>query len=131
MTARRSILHRRELGKHAVCRKQEAGNRSRVLQRGARYLRRINNARLDEVLELVGRDVIANVALAAEDFLDDDAAVDARIGAELLERMLNRAAHNLGTDLLVTFELEAIDGLAAAEESNATTSHDAFFNGSA
>src|SRR5687767_2325893 len=63
MTARRSFLLLRNLGDHALGRQQEAGNRSRVLQRGARDLRRINNARLDEVLELVGRDVVANVAL--------------------------------------------------------------------
>ena len=42
--------------------------------------------------------------------------------------MLNGAAHDLGTDLLVTLELEVVDGLAGAEQRNAATRHDALFN---
>jgi hypothetical protein len=63
---RSRILLLRQLGDHALGREQQPGDRGRVLQRRAGDLGRVDDAGLDEVLVLVGRDVVAVVALAGE-----------------------------------------------------------------
>ena len=61
----------------------------------------------------------------------NDATVNACVGAELLQRVLDRTTNDLRTDLLVTFELKVVDGLAAAETGNASTGNTTFVNGGA
>ena len=79
----RRLFLLRHLGDEAFGGEQQAGDRRRVLQRGAGDLRRVDDAGLDEVFVLVGGDVVAFVALALLDFLDDDGAFDAGVvGAE-------------------------------------------------
>src|SRR5580658_10563525 len=123
------ILLLGELRDHALGREQQTGDRGRVLEGRARDLGRVDDARLDEVLVLVGRDVVAEVALAGEDLADDNRALDARVRAEHPDRVLDGPAHDLGADLLVALEAEGVDGLRRAEERDAAAGDDALLDG--
>ena len=52
------------IGNDALGREHQTGNRSRVLKRGTRDLRRVDDACLDEVFVFIGRSVVTGVALA-------------------------------------------------------------------
>ena len=58
----------RQLGDDALGREEQAGDGSRVLQRAAGHLGRVDDAGLDEVLVFAGGDVVAFVAFALLDF---------------------------------------------------------------
>ncbi len=62
----RSFLLLGELGDHALGGEEQTGDRGGVLQRGARDLRRVDDAGLDEVFKRAGGDVVARVGLAFE-----------------------------------------------------------------
>ena len=55
-----------ELGHHGLGGDQEARNRSRILQRGANDLRRVDNARLNQVLVFFGLRVKAETVFASD-----------------------------------------------------------------
>ncbi len=71
--------------RHSVVSSRPAMRR-RVLQRGAGDLLRVHDAGLDEVFVFAGGDVVAFVALALLDFLDDDAAFHAGVVGQRAER---------------------------------------------
>src|SRR5260221_2063560 len=95
------------LGHEGLGRQHERGHGGRVLQRRAHDLRGIDDARLDEVLVLLGRRVEAKGALAVLDLLDDDRAVDARVDGDLTQRLLDRAADDVDAVLAIVAELQA------------------------
>src|SRR5277367_2295193 len=100
MASRRFLLLR-DLGDHALGREQEPGDRRRVLQRRAGDLGRVDDAGLHEVLVLVGRDVVAEVALAGEYLADDNRAFNTRVRAEHPDWVLDGTPDDLRSDLLV------------------------------
>ena len=84
-------------------------DRRGVLQRRARHHRRVDDPRLDEVLDLAAVDVQAEALLRRADLVDDDRALEARVVGELAERLLERAEDDRRTGLLVALErLEAL-----------------------
>src|ERR1700730_3483819 len=67
---------------------EQRRDRRRVLQRGARHLRRVDDPGLDEVLVVAGGGVEALRAGEALDLLDNDAAFHAGVLGDLLDRLL-------------------------------------------
>ena len=113
---------------------QQAGDGGSVGDRGARDLSRVDDASGDEVLVDTRSDVVAvGTLVLQEDFLNDVGTFDPCVRTERAERLFNRLADDLGTDLLVTDEGvdHAIDGLDRTEQRNAATRDDTLFNGGA
>src|ERR1039458_1901822 len=82
-----------------------------------RYLGRIKNASLHQVLELIGLRVVAEVVLLrVADAAQNDGAFFAGVADDLAKRLFESAAHNVATDLLVTFQLQRVDGRDAAHQ---------------
>src|SRR5687767_749371 len=90
------------LGDERLGRQHEAGDGRGVLERRARDLRRVDDARGDEVFVLVGRGVVAEVGVTlGAHLLDDDRALFARVLHYLAERLFERAADDGHAYLLV------------------------------
>src|SRR5581483_10837249 len=79
-------------------------DRRRVLQRRAGDHRRVADSGLQQVLDLAGLDVQAEALRRGADVRHRDRALEARVGRELPERLLERAEDDLRTRLLVTLE---------------------------
>ena len=71
------------------------------MQRRARDLRRIDNARLHQIGVFIGGNVVTFVAFALLHFLDNERAFCASVIGKLTRRFLNGAAHDLHADFLV------------------------------
>ena len=121
------------LGNEALGGEHEASHRRRVLQRRTHDLGRIDDADLDEVLVLFGGGVEAECAFAALDLLDDDRAIDARVGGNLAQRFLDSATDDRCTDLLIALQRldERVDGNRGANQRHTASGDDAFFDGRA
>src|SRR5688572_2286915 len=111
-------------------REEQASNRRRVLQRRARHLRRVDDARGHEILVVVGQRVVAEVlVLRAAHLLDDDRAFATRVLHDHPERLLERATHDVDADLLVRLlELEALERRLSAQQRHAAARDDALFH---
>src|SRR5690606_5703431 len=109
----------------------KASDRGRVLKRRANDLRGIDDARLHEILELLGARVEAEVALALADSVHDDRSLVTGVRGDLAEGLLDRAAKDAETDLLLRAELERIERLLAANERHTTAGDDALSNSGA
>src|SRR5579871_1990552 len=110
----------------------QRGDRAGVLQRGARYLGRVDDAGLDQVFELAGLRVVAEVGfLVVANTADNNCAFFAGVADDLAQRLFERAAHDVAADLLIAFQLQRVDGVAAAHQSHAASGHDAFLDGRA
>src|SRR6266498_4264670 len=72
VAGRSFFLLLRNLGDEAFGGEQQAGDRGRILQRGAGDLLRVHDAGFDEVLIFSRRHVVSLVALAPLDFFNDD-----------------------------------------------------------
>ena len=79
MTCRGRLFFFRNFGDQAFGGEQQTGNRGRILQRRAGDFLRVNDASFDEVFVFASGDVVALVAFAALDFLDDDRTFHAGI----------------------------------------------------
>src|SRR5438105_7544613 len=84
------------------CRQEESGDRRRVLERRARHLSGVDDARLNEVLVRVREGVVAEgIILRATYLLDHERAFSAGVLHDHADRLLERAADDLDADLLV------------------------------
>ena len=103
-----------------------------MLQSRASDLRGIDHAGLDEIFvhARCGVEAVVRVGAGA-DLLEHNRAFVAGIASDLAQRLFAGAANDVDTDLFVTHGLETIECLSGAQESNATTRNDTFFNGSA
>ena len=81
----------RHLGDDRLGGEDVLGDRRRVLQRGARDHRRVDDAGGDEIDDLAGRGVEAEALLGLADVVDDDRALEAGVLRDLAERLLERA----------------------------------------
>src|SRR4051812_47509208 len=109
---------------------EERRDGSGVLQRRAGDLGRVDDAGLDQVHVLAGGGVEAPAGVRVADLLRDDATLEAGVDRDLLQRGLERDAHDVGTGRLVTLEVELVerDG-RGLRESDATTGDDALLDG--
>src|SRR5690606_4013466 len=86
----------------------------------------------DEILVVARGNVVALVALAAADLLDDQRAVHARVRGERAQRVLDRLADDVHADLLVLVRtLDGLDRRQAADERHAAAGDDALLHGRA
>ena len=104
---------------HAVGREEETRDGRGVLERGARHLRRIDDAGLEHVDVLARADIVAVRAGRLLDVGDDERGFLTRIVDELAERSLDGTRDDRRADGLVALELEGLDRLLATEERNA------------
>src|SRR5208283_846143 len=93
------------------------------------HLGRIDDAGFHQVLVFAGSHVESFIAAALLDFLDDQSAFLASVVGELASRKLECAAHDLRTNSLITFQLNAIERLLCAKVSNASSGNDTLFDG--
>src|SRR5688572_22719086 len=100
-----------------------------VLQRRAGDLGRVDDAGRDQVHVLAGGGVEAPAGVRVAHLLRDDAALEAGVDRDLLQRRLERDAHDVGTGRLVTLELELVERGRGLRESDATTGDDALLDG--
>src|SRR5205823_12709868 len=93
---------------------------------------RVDDAGLDEVLDLAGVDVHALTRLRRADRVDHDRALEARVRAQLAERLLERAEDDLRTRPLVALEPFGglLDGRRRVQERDAAARDDALLEGS-
>ena len=119
-----SLAHRRFGGD------EQAGDRGRVLERGADDLGRIDHAGLDQVLVDLGLGVEAHrLVLAVDQLAGDDGAVMARILGDLADRRLQRAADDVdAAGLVVIGAVHALERLGGVEQSGAAAGDDAFLD---
>src|SRR5271157_4150445 len=128
----RFLLLFRKLGYQGFGGEHQGRDGTCVLQRGARDLGGIDDAGLDQVLELVGLRVVAEVGfLRLLDTTDNDGALFAGVANDLTQRLFERAAHDVGADLFVAFQLQGLDGITAAHQRDAAAGNDAFLHRSA
>ena len=69
--------------------------------------------------------------LDGQDLFDDHTGVNASVGAEHADRVLDRTTDDLRAESLVAFELEGFDGFNRAEKSDAAAGDDTLFHSSA
>src|SRR5258705_4393 len=121
-----------DFGDEAFGGQEQSGNRSRVLERGAGDLFRVNHAGLHEVFIFASADVVAVVAFAFLDLLDDDRAFDAGVLRQRASRFFDSAFDDVDADAFVVIvHFDVLDRSQAADESHATARNDAFFDRSA
>ena len=99
-----------QFGNHGFSSQHQAGDGSCVLQRRARYLRRIDDARFDEVFVIFGRGVEAEaLVLVVANLLDYDRAFLAGVLHDLTQRLFERASNDVDADLLVRIAFAFLD----------------------
>src|SRR3954471_20953673 len=125
----RSVLLRL-VGDDGLGGEEERRDGGGVLQRRAGDLGRVDDAGGHEVHVLAGGGVEAPAGLGVADLLRHDAALEAGVHGDLLQRGLARDAHDVGTGRLVTAELELLErDRGRLRESDATTGDDALLDG--
>src|ERR671930_1180955 len=115
----RGLLLLRLVGHHRLGGEEQAGDGGRVLQRGADHLGRVDDPRLEHVAVLAGGRVQAVHGVHAADLLDHHAALQAGVDGDLLERLLQRAAHDQGAGRLVAAEVDLGQGLLGPQQGHA------------
>src|SRR5215210_1301784 len=118
----------RRLGDDGLGGEDVLRDRRRVLQRRARDHRRVDDARLHEVLVLARVDVQPVALGALADLIDDDRALEAGVVRELANRLLERAGHNRRARPLVAFAVE-LDRVDRVQERDAAARDDALLEG--
>src|SRR2546421_8437226 len=109
---------------------QERGNRSRVLDRHANHLGRVDDALGDQVAVFAGLRVEAvGVLILLQDLSDDHGTVFAGIDRDLAGRRAQRLAHDLDAGLLVVvLGAQPLEMLGGTQQGDAAARHDAFLN---
>ena len=125
----RRLVLLRGLGHHGFGGDHQARDGSRILQRGAGDLGRVQDAELDHVAVLAVGGVVAEVALAVGDLVEDDAGLFAGVGDDLAQRRFHGAQGDEDAVVLVLIgTLEAFDRGLGADQRDATARHHAFFH---
>src|SRR5699024_9794386 len=110
---------------------EQARDGGRVLQRGAGDLDRVDDPGGDQVLVPAGRGVQALAHGEALDLLRDDAALEAGVDRDLLERGLHGDAHDVRAGGLVILELQLAEGVGTGlQQRDAATGDDALVHSS-
>src|SRR6266853_5146521 len=118
-----------QLGNHRLGGEEQPGNRSRILQRRAAHLGRIEHAHFDHIAELLGLGVEAEVALALRDLVHHDRRLRAGVGNDLAERLLERTRHDPDARILIgVLALELIERCPGADIGHAAAGDNAFLD---
>src|SRR5215207_526926 len=119
------------VGDGGVRGEQQAGDGRGVLQGRADDLRRVDDARLDEVLERAGRGVVADRALRLLDLADDDGAVHPGVLRDAAQRLLHRALDEADARQRVALHFELLQRPRRAHQRDAAAGDDALLRGRA
>src|SRR5262245_37520405 len=127
---RRWGLLLRRLGDHGLGGYEQAGDRSRVLQRRADHFGGIDDALVDHVNIILALGVEAEgLRLVLEDLADHDRALDAGVLGDLPHRRFQRLEHDVDAGLDVGVVVaDPANCLLGAEKRNAAARHDAFLD---
>ena len=107
----------------------ESGDGGGVLQGRAGDLGGVDHAGGKEILVGIGDDVVAHGGrLQPLDLFDDEGGFAAGVFDELAKRSFYSTVDDGGTGGFIAGEVEGANGLLGADESHATTGHDAFFH---
>ena len=108
----------------------QAGDRRRVLKRGAHDLGRVDDAELHEIAELARlRVVTVTIFLRVEQLAHDDRAVAASVVDDLASRRLDRLAHDVDAGLLVGIgDLHGVERGDGAQQRHAAARRNAFLD---
>src|SRR6266487_3958724 len=118
-----------QLRNHRLGGKEQPGNRGRVLQRGAAHLGRIEHAHFDQVTELLGLGVEAEVAFAFRNLVHHDRRLGAGVGHDLAQRFLERARDDPDARILIrVFALEHVERYPGADIGHAAAGDNAFLH---
>src|SRR5262245_65689987 len=130
---RRWGLLLRRLGAHGLGGYEQAGDRSRVLQRRADHFGGIDDALVDHVNIILALGVEAEgLGLVLHDLADHDRALDAGVLGDLPHRRFQRLEHDVDAGLDVGVLVgDPADRLLGAQQRDAAARHDALFDGSA
>src|SRR5438128_12172065 len=129
MAGRNLFLLLRYLGDEAFGGQQQAGDGSRVLERGASDFLGVHHTGFDEVFVFGRRDVVAFIALPAFDLFHHDRAFDAGVVRQSAGRELNGALDDVHPDpVIILGDRHGFDRRQATDQGHATAWHDAFFN---
>src|SRR5208282_3050050 len=130
-TAARSALLRLflDVGHQSFGGEHQAGDRSGVLQSEARDLGWVDYARLDQVTELLGFRVVAEViVLRFADAADDHSAFLSGVECDLPHGLFESALHDVDARGFIAFELQLVENRNAADQSHAAAGNDAFLD---
>ena len=127
--ARRSLLLFRNFGDEGFGGEHQGRDRSRVGERGAYDLGRIEHAGLDQVFVLVAERVIAEVRVfRVEHLAQDNRALFAGIFGDHAQGFLDGALHDVDPDLLIAFEFQLIECGRATRQRHASARDNAFLD---
>src|SRR3954471_12698020 len=126
--AGRFLLLLRNLGDEGFGRQQQRGDRRGVLQRRADDLRGVDDAGLDEILVGVGQRVETFGVLRLTHALHDDGAFVSGVGRNPPHRLFDRALDDVDADLLIAFELQAVEHLRRTNQRDAAAGDDPLFD---
>src|SRR5699024_6687990 len=101
----------------------------RVLQGRAGDLRRVDDAVLEQVGVLTGGGVQADTGFHVLDLVDHDAALEAGVDRDLLQRLGDGATHDVGADRLVVLQLQLLEaGDTGLQQRDTTAGQDTFLD---
>ena len=90
-----------DVAEDALGGQQHTGDAGGVLEGHTGNLGGVDDTALEQLLVLLGTGIVAVVALAVADFVDDDAAFQAGVLNNHTQRLFDSATDNLNTELLV------------------------------
>src|SRR5262249_3198675 len=126
----RSLLLLRLLHDDGLGREEQTSDGGRILNRRARHLRRVDDPGLEHVDVIARRSVQAVTCVQTTHLLDHHAALEAGVDGDLLERLLERTAHDARACGLVARQLELLEGvLAGLEQGDAATGDHTLLDG--
>src|SRR6267378_545629 len=118
-----------QLGNHRLGREEQPGNRSRVLQRGAAHLGRIEHAHLDQIAELLRLGIEAEVAFPFRDLVHDHRGFGAGIGDDHAQRLFQGSPDDLDAGFLIgVLALELVERYPGADVGDTAACDNAFLN---
>src|SRR6185437_12864667 len=128
----RGLLLLGNVAHHRFGRQHQTSDRRRVLQSRTGHLRRVDDARLNQVFVLFGGRVEAVVGVGVvTDFTHDDRAFESGVADDLADRLFAGAADDIHADLFIAVELQIVENLRRPQQGHAAARYDAFLDGRA
>ena len=115
---------------HSFRRNQQAGNRSRILQRRSDHFGRVNDTGFNHIGIFVGRRIITVVIIRTlQQLSGNNSPVNTGIFGNLTDRSLQSAANDIHADALILIgRLNLFQSLGRIQQSRAAAGNDAFLD---
>ena len=120
-----------QVGDEAFGGQHEAGDGGGVLQSGTGHLGGVHHTGNEEVLVLIGHNVVAHGgSFEVLHLLHDEGSFAAGVGHQLAEGSLHSAVHDGSASGFIAGEVETAHGLLGADEGHTTAGNDTFLHSS-